>query len=83
MHSHFQDKQCTPFVASFTVRLPLEDGEKDEANNKNIVEPDLVVVCDKNKLDKSGYNGAPTLIIEIVSRSSVKRDKVLKLNKYQ
>lgn len=76
-------KQCIIFSAPFTVRLPLEIGETDEKNNNNIVEPDLTVVCDKSKLDDKGYSGAPTLIIEIVAKSSRKRDNVLKLNKYQ
>jgi len=83
LHNYFQGKECNPFVAPFTVRLPLESGETDEKKNKNIVEPDLSVVCDKSKLDQGGYNGSPTLIIEIVSPSSKKRDYMVKLNKYQ
>jgi len=76
-------RECAVFAAPFTVRLPLEGDETDEKKNKNVIEPDLSIVCDKSKLDKSGYSGAPTLIIEIISKSSVKRDNVLKLNKYQ
>lgn len=83
LHGYFLGKQCIVFAAPFTVRLPLEGGETDEKKNKNVVEPDLVVVCDKSKLDKSGYSGSPTLIIEIVSKSSMKRDNIVKLNKYQ
>ena len=76
-------KQCIIFAAPFTVRLPLENGEIDDKKNKNIVEPDLAIVCDKNKLDQGGYNGAPTLIIEIVSPGSKKRDYMIKLHKYE
>ncbi len=81
--NYLKGKQCRVFAAPFTVRLPLENGETDDNKNKNIVEPDLAVICDKSKSDKGGYNGAPTLIIEIVSKSSIKRDNILKLNKYQ
>ncbi len=81
--SYFKGKECAVFAAPFTVRLPLEDGQTDEKKNRNIVEPDLSVVCDKTKLDKSGYSGAPTLIVEIVSKSSAKRDILLKRNKYE
>jgi Uma2 family endonuclease len=55
------------------------------ANDKSddtVVEPDITVVCDKSKLDKQGYNGAPTLIIEIVSPSSIHNDSLYKFNKY-
>lgn len=83
LHNFFRGKQCRVFAAPFTVRLPLEGGENDEKKNKNVVEPDLAIVCDKSKLDQSGYNGAPTLIIEIVSTSSKKNDYMVKLNKYQ
>ncbi|MCE5285898.1 MAG: Uma2 family endonuclease [Pelosinus sp.] len=76
-------KECFVFAAPFTVRLPLDKGETDENKNKNVVEPDLTVICDKSKLDRHGYNGAPDFIIEIVSRSSIKRDNIVKLNKYQ
>lgn len=82
-HSYFQGKQCRVFAAPFTVRLPLENGETDDTKNKNIVEPDLAIVCDKNKLDQGGYNGAPTLIVEIVSPGSKKRDYMIKLHKYE
>lgn len=81
--NYLKGKSCRVFAAPFAVRLPLEDGETDEKKNKNIVEPDLTIVCDKSKLDKGGYNGAPTLVIEIVSKSSAKRDYIIKLNKYQ
>lgn len=80
---YFQNTSCRVFAAPFTVRLPLEGSETDEKKNKNVVEPDLAIVCDKSKLDKSGYNGAPTLVIEIVSKSSTKRDNMLKRNKYE
>jgi len=83
LHEYFRGKQCLVFNAPFTVRLPLEGGETDQDKNKNIVEPDLAVVCDKDKLDKCGYNGSPTLIIEIVSPGSKKRDYMIKLHKYE
>lgn len=81
--NYLKGKACQVFAAPFTVRLPLEGGETEENNNKNIVEPDLTIVCDKNKLDKGGYNGSPTLLVEIVSPSSKKRDYMLKLHKYE
>lgn len=57
---------CEVYSAPFAVFL----GE----DNKNYVEPDISVICDKNKLTDKGCNGAPDFIIEIVSPSSRKMD---------
>lgn len=43
-------------------------------DNRNYVEPDISVICDREKLDQKGYHGAPDWAIEIVSPSSVKMD---------
>ena len=48
-----------------------------------IVQPDLLVICDKNKLDGKRCNGAPDFIIEIVSPSSQRMDYLTKLFKYR
>lgn len=47
------------------------------------VEPDLVVVCDRSKLDERGCHGAPDWVVEIVSPSSKHLDYYKKLAKYQ
>ena len=47
------------------------------------MEPDISVICDKNKLDDKGCNGAPDWVIEIVSQNSKKMDYVIKLFKYK
>lgn len=75
-------KSCKVYPAPFCVRLP-QDHEKNENEIKNIVEPDISIVCDKSKLDDKGCIGAPDMIIEIVSPSSIKKDKIIKFNKYE
>ena len=62
---------CEVFPAPFAVFLNKDD--------KNYVEPDISIVCDKEKLDDKGYNGAPDWIIEIVSPSSQQMDYGVKL----
>ena len=52
-------------------------------DNKNYVEPDVSVICDPDKLDDKGCNGAPDWIIEIVSPSSQHLDYLTKLLKYR
>lgn len=49
-----------------------------DAEDKDWVEPDISVICDKNKLTDRGCSGAPDLIIEIVSPGSRKMDYNLK-----
>ena len=67
-------KSCKVYYAPFAVYL----------NNDNYtkVEPDIVVVCDKSKLTDEGCSGAPDLIIEILSPTSLRHDKITKYNKY-
>lgn len=64
-----------PFIAPFAVFL--------SENDINYVEPDISVICDKNKLTDRGCNGAPDWIIEIVSPSSRRMDYFTKLFKYR
>ena len=75
------DKSCEVFSAPLDVRLP-EPNEKDE-DTKNVVQPDIVVVCDSSRLDEKGCKGAPDLVIEIVSPSSASIDNIKKLNLYE
>ena len=48
-----------------------------------IVQPDIMVICDKNKLDGKRCNGAPDFIIEIVSPSNASDDYIRKLYYYK
>ena len=72
-------KKCKVFPAPFGVRL----FPKKDKSDKTVFEPDIVVVCDREKLDEKGCNGAPDFVIEIVSPSSAKYDRIYKLRKYQ
>lgn len=66
---------CLVYPAPFAVFLSQD--------NRNYVEPDISVICDKNKLDERGCNGAPDWIIEIVSGSTQQMDYGIKLFKYR
>jgi len=48
-----------------------------------VVEPDITIVCDSSKLDEKGCKGSPDLVIEILSPSTGKNDKLIKFNKYE
>jgi Uma2 family endonuclease len=70
-------KPCRLFVAPFDVRLNAED------EDDTVVQPDLVVICDLSKIDDKGCKGAPDLVVEILSPSTAKKDRITKLNVYQ
>lgn len=80
--NYLQGKPCNVYQAPFSVRLTKGDEKKDE-DIKKVFEPDITIVCDKSKMDKRGCNGTPDLIIEIISPSSIKHDRVTKFNQYE
>lgn len=67
--------ECEVFAAPFAVFLNQDD--------QNYVEPDISVICDKDKLNEKGCNGAPDWVIEITSPSDAQRDYGIKLFKYR
>lgn len=80
--NYLMGKRCRVYPAPFGVRL----FEKDEDAPKDVdtmVEPDISVICDRSKLDKHGCKGAPDLIIEILSPSTRRHDRLTKYNLYQ
>ncbi len=79
-HNYLSGKTCRVYHAPFCVRL---DAEKREEDIKNVVEPDITIVCNLSILDDRGCNGVPDMIIEIISPSSAKKDRVEKFNKYE
>ncbi|MCP4213432.1 MAG: Uma2 family endonuclease [bacterium] len=74
-------KPCEAYLPPFDVRLPL--GDEREEDITNVVQPDLSVICDPDKLDDNGCTGAPDFVIEIISPGSLKRDKLEKFNLYE
>lgn len=73
----FKDKKCIPFIAPLDVRLDNK-GKK----SKNVIQPDIMVVCDHNKINDK-IDGAPDLIVEILSKYNKKHDKFDKYHLYQ
>ena len=61
-------------MAPVDVRLDRDD--------KTMVQPDILILCDKSKICKWGINGAPDFCLEIVSESTGRKDYIKKLQKY-
>lgn len=75
--ANYMDKNhgnCEVYPAPFAVQL------KEKENT--IVEPDISIICDPNKLTDRGCVGAPDWIIEVVSPNNSSHDYIYKLNKY-
>ena len=76
-----RESSCLAFHAPFDVRFP----ESLIDNNQiiDVVQPDIVVICDTSRVDENGCHGAPDFIIEILSPSTAYKDYVIKLQLYE
>ena len=82
--SFLRGKACKAFAAPIDVYL-FEDSHKKwiDENVRNWVIPDLIVVCDPNMIKRNKILGAPDLVVEILSTSSAKIDRMDKRLAYQ
>ncbi|MBE5883802.1 MAG: helix-turn-helix domain-containing protein [Lachnospiraceae bacterium] len=69
-----KEGDCLPMMAPVDVRLDGDD--------KTMVQPDILILCDKSKICKWGINGAPDFCLEIISESTARKDYIKKLQKY-
>jgi Uma2 family endonuclease len=80
----FHRKDCKLFVAPFDVKL--YDSQKSKLADQEVftvVQPDLCVICDKDKLTEQGCDGAPDWIIEILSKGNSKKETRFKYQLYE
>ncbi len=78
-----KQQSCELFSAPFDVRLL--DKRKSSQNHDiyTVVQPDLCIICDKDKLDEQGCVGSPDLIVEILSKGNSKKEMKTKYALYQ
>ena len=74
-----KNSKCKLYTAPFDVRFP----QKGESQVYTVVQPDLCVVCDFEKIDSKGCVGAPDLVIEILSPGNSKKEMKSKFALYQ
>ncbi len=74
-NSYLKGKECEVFTDNIDVYL-------DEETNTYVM-PDLSVLCDPSKFTDKGYKGIPALIVEVISPTSIKRDRFEKFELYQ
>lgn len=66
---------CQPFMAPLDVQLDCDD--------KTMIQPDFMIVCDREKIWEDRIYGAPDFVVEVLSPSTRKRDTDVKLLKYR
>lgn len=80
-YNYFKGKPCQSVTAPLDVRLFGFATKFEE--DPNVVQPDIVVICDKDKVNAdSRYEGIPTLVVEVLSPSTKGKDMAAKLNLY-
>jgi Uma2 family endonuclease len=81
LRMYFKGKECRVYAAPFDVMLPEDDEPEDEIDT--VVQPDIMVVCDKSKIQHNGIKGAPDVVFEIISPSTARRDLDDKFRLYE
>jgi len=80
---YFEQKKSKVFAAPFDVRFLDKQKSKDDNKVYTVVQPDICVICDDDKLDERGCIGSPDWIIEIVSPGNTKKEMQLKFDLYE
>jgi Uma2 family endonuclease len=76
-----ENKPCNVYVAPFDVRLPKSTEEDDQVDT--VVQPDVLIVSDLQKLDARGMRGAPDWLAEVLSPSTARHDQIRKIPVYE
>src|SRR5690606_25776602 len=81
LYGFLKGNPCEVYIAPFDVRLPRTSTRNEDIYT--VVQPDICVVCDKEKLDDAGCLGAPDLIVEILSPGNNRKELQNKYEVYQ
>jgi Uma2 family endonuclease len=73
LHSLLRNHACKLLIAPLDILFPAAPGQ-DEDEVDTVLQPDLAVVCDPSKVCERHVRGAPDLVVEILSRTTTKRD---------
>ena len=81
LHQYLKGRCCAVYPAPFDVRLPGKSLLDEDIFT--VVQPDISIICDENKIDGRGCIGAPEIIIEILSPGNGQRELKIKFSLYQ
>ncbi len=81
-NNYLRGKKCRVYQAPFDVSLTSDKLEGDD-KIYDVVQPDIIIVCDKEKISHKGCKGAPDIVIEILSPSTASKDCLRKRILYE
>lgn len=81
LRTQLEGKPCRPYIAPVDVRLPRHN--ESDAEIDTVVQPDVLVVCDPDKIDRRGVRGAPDWLVEVLSPSTAAHDQIVKRRIYE
>jgi Uma2 family endonuclease len=76
-------KPCKAYPAPFDVRLFFSEENEEDESDDTVVQPDISIICDKNKRGKEGCRGAPDFVAEILSPSNTAIEMEQKFQLYR
>lgn len=80
LHNRLKHQSCQLFAAPFDVRLPVS---RTKGQQDTVVQPDICIICDLKKIDEQGCNGAPDLVVEILSPGNTRKEMKDKFELYE
>jgi len=69
------DGECIPLISPIDVQLDCDE--------KTMVQPDVIILCDRDKMKDKNIYGAPEFVLEVLSPSTRRKDCLKKLEKYE
>ncbi|WP_373494409.1 Uma2 family endonuclease [Aquiflexum sp.] len=81
LFNFLKGRKCEVFAAPFDVRLPVKSKKNEDIDT--VVQPDICVICDSEKIDEFGCVGAPDLVLEILSPGNNKKELQNKYEVYE
>jgi len=81
LRAALEGKPYDIYLAPFDVRLPKADEADEDVDT--VVQPDVLIVCDRTKFDERGMRGAPDWVAEVLSPSTASHNQTVKLPVYE
>ncbi|KAA3620695.1 MAG: Uma2 family endonuclease [Bacteroidetes bacterium] len=81
LFNFLENSQCEVFHAPYDVYLPIKHPKTGKPNT--VVQPDITVICDPDKIKEHGCVGSPDMVVEIISPSTRKKDIQIKHELYE
>jgi len=81
LYIFLKNHKCEAFISPFDVRFPTKS--KEDKDIYTVLQPDICVICDPDKIDRRGCIGAPDVVVEVLSPSNSKKELYYKFEVYQ